>query len=83
MRTREFWLSTLERVVWTFVQTLAAAGLADTADLLQMNWRAALGSAGFAALLCLAKCGGALLVPPHGSPSTLAPEPTGRHRRPE
>ena len=83
MRTREFWLSTVERVVWTFVQALAAAGLADTADLLQMNWRAALGTAGFAALVSLAKCLGASLMPPHGSPSTLAPEPVGRHRRPE
>ena len=80
MWSRAFWASTTERVLWTFVQALAAAGLADKTDLLQMNWRAALGTAGFAALLCLAKCGGALLVTPAGAPSTLAPD-TGRHAR--
>lgn len=81
VRTREFWLSTVERVLWTFVQALAAAGLADTADLLQMNWRAAFGTAGFAALVCLAKCLGAALMPPYGSPATLAPDSVGRHHR--
>lgn len=85
VRTREFWLSTLERVVWTFLEALLAAGAADgVLDVLQMDWRGALGLAGGAALACLAKCVGAALVPPKGSPATLAPDPaTGRHARPD
>lgn len=82
MWSRAFWQSTAERVLWTFLQALAAAGLADQADLLQMNWRAALGTAGFAALVCLVKCLGAALVPPRGTPATLAPDAAvGRHSR--
>jgi hypothetical protein len=82
VRTREFWLSTAERVAWTFVQALAAAGMADgVLDLTRMNWRTALGIAGGAAVVCLGKCLGAALVPPYGSPATLAPDPTGRHAR--
>jgi len=81
--TRQFWLSTAERVLWTFVQALAAAGASDgILDLTQMSWTAALGIAGGAALVSFGKCLGAALMPPQGSPSTLAPEPGGRHARP-
>jgi hypothetical protein len=83
--SREFWLGTAERVLWTFLQALAAAGAADgVLNLAQMNWREALGIAAGAALLCFVKCLGAALVPPKGTPATLAPEPAaGRHARPD
>lgn len=84
MYSRAFWLSTAERVLWTFVQALVGAGAADgVLDIVQMDWRSALGIAGFAALTCFAKCLGAALIPPQGSPATLVSDPGGRHRRPE
>lgn len=84
MYTREFWLSTVERCVWTFLQALAGAGAVDgVLDLAQMHWGEAFGIAGGAALVCLVKCLGASLVPPQGTPSTLVPDAGGRHRRVE
>lgn len=75
MYSRQFWASTTERVLWTFLQALAAAGASDgVLDLTQMSWPAALGIAGGAALVSLVKCLGAALVAPQGTPATLAPD---------
>lgn len=82
MYSREFWLSTAERVLWTFLQALAGAGAVDgILDIAQMDWREALGIAAGAALACFVKCLGAAMVPPKGSPATLVDDTPGRHAR--
>lgn len=53
MHTIAFWKATVERVIRTFAQSLAAVLTAGATDLLSVPWAAALGTAGLAAVLAL------------------------------
>lgn len=83
MWTRTFWLATAERALKSLAQCLIGLWLGDTAfDLIQVDWRHALGlAAGAAALSVLTS----IVSGPLGATGTpsLVDETPGRHRRPD
>ncbi|MFJ4715269.1 holin [Streptomyces sp. NPDC088785] len=75
MWTTSFWKATAERAVRTFAQSLAAVLVAGATSLLDVDWAAALGTAGLATVLAVLTALGAAGVGPHG-PGILE-TPTG------
>lgn len=75
MWTKHFWLSTLERMVKTFAQSLAAILVADGGGLLDIGWPAALSTAGMAAVISVLMSMGSSAVGPDGSPSLVGESP--------
>lgn len=69
--SKAFWLDTLERCVSTFAQAALAALPVGYLPGASIPWWAALAAGGFAALLCLLKCLGALRVGAPDSASLL------------
>ncbi|MER5886544.1 holin [Streptomyces sp. NPDC001941] len=53
MFTADFWKATAERAVRTFAQSLAAVLMAGATSLFDVDWKAALATAGLAALLAV------------------------------
>ncbi|MGK5627527.1 holin [Streptomyces sp. URMC 123] len=53
MFTAAFWKATAERAIRTFAQALAAVLTAGATDLISVDWKAALSTAGMAALLAV------------------------------
>ncbi|MER5947013.1 holin [Streptomyces sp. NPDC001904] len=78
--TAAFWKATAERAVRTFAQSLAAVLVAGATNLLDVDWAAALGTAGLATLLAVLTALGTAGVGPHGPGllETPTPEPAGR-----
>lgn len=75
MWTIGFWKATAERAVRTFAQALAAVLVAGATNLLDVDWAAALGTAGLAALLAVLTAVGTAGVGPHGPGILEAPTP--------
>ncbi|MFJ9173107.1 holin [Streptomyces sp. NPDC102360] len=61
-----FWKATAERAIRTFAQALAAVLVAGATNLLDVDWPAALGTAGLAALLAVLTALGTAGIGPHG-----------------
>ncbi|MEU5435382.1 holin [Streptomyces sp. NPDC020719] len=53
MFTKAFWKATAERAIRTFAQSLAAVLTAGATNLLDVDWKAALATAGMATLLSI------------------------------
>lgn len=53
MFTKAFWMATAERAIRTFAQSLAAVLTAGATNLLDVDWKAALATAGMATLLSI------------------------------
>ncbi|MFJ8822409.1 holin [Streptomyces sp. NPDC102467] len=66
MWTRSFWKATAERAIRTFAQALAAVLVAGATNLLDVDWVAALGTAGFATVLAVLTAVGTAGVGAHG-----------------
>ncbi|MYW63586.1 holin [Streptomyces sp. SID8379] len=66
MWTAGFWKATAERAIRTFAQALAAVLVAGATNLLDVDWPAALGTAGLATLLAVLTAVGTAGVGPHG-----------------
>ncbi|WP_372343146.1 holin [Streptomyces sp. KL116D] len=75
MWSTAFWKATAERAIRTFAQALAAVLVAGATNLLDVDWVAALGTAGLATLLAVLTAVGTAGIGPHG-PGILE-EPTG------
>ncbi|WP_237551971.1 holin [Streptomyces sp. cg28] len=75
MWTAAFWKATAERAVRTFAQSLAAVLVAGATNLLNVDWVAALGTAGLATLLAVLTALGAAGVGPHGPGLLETPTP--------
>ncbi|WP_353941109.1 holin [Streptomyces sp. HUAS MG91] len=80
MWTAAFWKATAERAVRTFAQSLAAVLVAGATNLLNVDWAAALGTAGLATVLAVLTALGAAGVGPHGPGllETPTPQPAPR-----
>ncbi|MFI6644111.1 holin [Streptomyces sp. NPDC050504] len=63
---KKFWIATTERAIRTFAQSLAAVLLAGASTLLDVEWTAALATAGLATLLAVLTAVGASQVGPSG-----------------
>ncbi|MEV2252837.1 holin [Streptomyces sp. NPDC050147] len=66
MWTAGFWKATAERALRTFAQSLAAVLVAGATTLLDVDWQAALATAGMATLLAVLTAVGAAHVGTHG-----------------
>ncbi|WP_406002169.1 holin [Streptomyces sp. NBC_00829] len=75
MFTADFWKATAERAVRTFAQSLAAVLMAGATDLFDVDWPAALATAGLATLLAVLTAIGAAKV---GRPGPGLTETTER-----
>ncbi|MEV3857278.1 holin [Streptomyces sp. NPDC050095] len=64
--TVAFWQATAERAIRTFAQALAAVLVAGATNLLDVDWAAALGTAGLATLLAVLTAVGTAGIGPHG-----------------
>jgi hypothetical protein len=83
MWTRSFWLATAERALKSLAQCLVGLWIGDSAfDLIQVDWRHALGLAAGAAALSVLTSIVSAPIGAAGSPS-LVDETPARHRRPE
>jgi hypothetical protein len=83
MWTRSFWLATAERALKSLAQCLVGLWIGDSAfDLIQIDWRHALGLAAGAAALSVLTSIVSAPIGVGGSPS-LVDETPARHRRPE
>lgn len=83
MWTREFWQGVLERALKSLAQCLIGLWLGDTAfDLIQVDWRHALGLAAGAALLSVLTSIVSAPIGVQGSPSLVDDTPA-KHRRPD
>jgi hypothetical protein len=83
MWTRVFWLATAERAAKSLAQCLIGLWIGDTAfDLVQVDWRHALGLAAGAAALSVLTSIVSAPIGSTGSPS-LVDETPARHRRPD
>ena len=83
MYSRTFWLATLERALKSLAQCLIGLWLGDSAfDLVQIDWRHAVGLAAGAALLSVLTSIVSAPIGATGTPSLVEENP-GRHRRPE
>jgi hypothetical protein len=83
MYSREFWLGLIERAAKSTAQCLIGLWLGDTAfDLIQVDWRHALGLAAGAAVLSVLTSIVSAPVGVRGSPSLVDDTPA-RHRREE
>ena len=71
MTTWTWWRATLERAIRTAAQTLVAVLGADAADVLTVDWPAALATAGGAALLAVLTA----VATPGGPGATETPTP--------
>ncbi|MFG2650458.1 holin [Streptomyces sp. NPDC048436] len=80
MWTAGFWKATAERALRTFAQALAAVLVAGATTLLDVDWKAALATAGMATLLAVLTAVGASRAGTHGPGITETP--TVRQRRP-
>ncbi|MGW1892641.1 holin [Streptomyces sp. NPDC002004] len=80
--TAAFWKATAERAIRTFAQSLAAVLVARATNLLDVDWPAALATAGFATLLAVLTAIGAANAgaPGPGITETTAP---GHPKRPK
>lgn len=74
MRTREFWVSTGERAVKTFAQTLGATLIVFT-GVLEVDWVNSLSAAGLATVLSVLSSVGSAKVGPDDSPSLVGEPP--------
>ncbi|MEV1021934.1 holin [Streptomyces sp. NPDC050264] len=66
MWTGSFWKATTERAIRTFAQALAAVLVAGATNLLDVDWAAALGTAGLATVLAVLTAVGTAGVGAHG-----------------
>ncbi|MEU6678503.1 holin [Streptomyces sp. NPDC046853] len=73
MWTAGFWKATSERALRTFAQSLAAVLVAGATTLLDVDWKAALATAGMATLLAVLTAVGAANVGAHGPGITETP----------
>ncbi|MEV8317723.1 holin [Streptomyces sp. NPDC059900] len=73
MWTAGFWKATSERALRTFAQSLAAVLVAGTTTLLDVDWKAALATAGMATLLAVLTAVGAANVGGRGPGITETP----------
>ncbi|NEB75346.1 holin [Streptomyces sp. SID14478] len=73
--TVAFWKATAERAIRTFAQALAALLVAGATNLLDVDWAAALGTAGLATVLAVLTAIGAAGVGPHGPGILETPTP--------
>ncbi|MEI5102426.1 holin [Streptomyces sp. PmtG] len=78
MWSAAFWKATAERAIRTFAQALAAVLVAGAANLLDVAWAAAFGTAGMAALLAVLTALGSAKVGPPGPGFTETPDGGGR-----
>ncbi|MFD4630982.1 holin [Streptomyces sp. NPDC058284] len=76
MWTAAFWKATAERAIRTFAQALAAVLVAGATSLLDVEWGAALATAGMAAALAVLTAVGASEVGARGPGLTEQPTPT-------
>ncbi|MEV5610071.1 holin [Streptomyces sp. NPDC052225] len=70
-----FWKATAERAIRTFAQALAAVLVAKATNLFEVDWPAALGTAGLATLLAVLTAVGTAGVGPHGPGILETPTP--------
>ncbi|MFG2502859.1 holin [Streptomyces sp. NPDC048441] len=73
MWTAGFWKATAERALRTFAQSLLAVLIAGATTLLDVDWKAALATAGMATLLAVLTAIGAANVGAHGPGITETP----------
>ncbi|MFE6161259.1 holin [Streptomyces sp. NPDC056486] len=73
MWTAGFWKATAERALRTFAQSLAAVLVAGATTLLDVDWKAALATAGMATLLAVLTAVGAANFGSHGPGLTETP----------
>lgn len=73
MWTAGFWKATAERALRTFAQSLAAVLVAGATTLLDVDWKAALATAGMATLLAVLTAVGAANAGAHGPGITETP----------
>ncbi|MEU5951394.1 holin [Streptomyces sp. NPDC047525] len=73
MWTAGFWKATAERALRTFAQSLAAVLVAGATTLLDVDWKAALATAGMATLLAVLTAVGAANVGARGPGITETP----------
>ncbi|MFD7296310.1 holin [Streptomyces sp. NPDC059897] len=78
-----FWKATTERAIRTFAQALAAVLVAGATNLLDVDWAAALGTAGLAALLAVLTAVGTAGIGPHGPGLLEAPTADSAAPRPQ
>lgn len=74
MRTREFWVSTGERALKTFAQSLTATLIVFT-GVLEVDWVNSLSAAGLATVISVLTSIGSAGVGPDGSPSLVGEPP--------
>ncbi|MER5255869.1 MULTISPECIES: holin [unclassified Streptomyces] len=79
MWTAGFWKATAERALRTFAQSLAAVLVAGATTLLDVDWKAALATAGMATLLAVLTAVGAANVGARGP--GIMETPTARSRQ--
>ncbi|MGW2343272.1 holin [Streptomyces sp. NPDC001661] len=78
-----FWKATAERAIRTFAQALAAVLVAGATNLLDVDWAAALGTAGLAALLAVLTAVGTAGIGPHGPGVLESPTQDAATPRPQ
>lgn len=78
MWTAGFWKATAERALRTFAQSLAAVLVAGATTLLDVDWKAALATAGMATLLAVLTAVGAANVGARGPGLTETPSTRSR-----
>jgi hypothetical protein len=79
MWTGSFWKATAERAVRTFAQALAAVLVAGATNLLDVDWAAALGTAGLATVLAVLTAVGTAGVGARGPGVLETPTQDGAH----
>ncbi|MWA15386.1 holin [Streptomyces sp. BA2] len=82
MWTAGFWKATAERALRTFAQSLAAVLVAGATTLLDVEWKAALATAGMATLLAVLTAVGAANAGAGGPGITETPTTRGGHATP-
>ncbi|MEU6388241.1 holin [Streptomyces sp. NPDC046939] len=79
MWTAAFWKATAERAIRTFAQALAAVLVAGATNLLDVDWPAALGTAGLATVLAILTAVGTAEVGARGPGILETPTEDGAH----
>lgn len=82
MWTAGFWKATAERALRTFAQSLAAVLVAGATTLLDVDWKAALATAGMATLLAVLTAVGAANAGARGPGLTETPTARGGQAAP-
>ncbi|GAA3134281.1 holin [Streptomyces rectiviolaceus] len=82
MWTAGFWKATAERALRTFAQSLGAILVAGATTLLDVDWKAALATAGMATLLAVLTAVGAANAGARGPGITETPTARGRQATP-